>query len=107
MAVKKEQIDKSERDGKFVLTLFIAGTNPKSMGAIASVKKICEEYLPGNYELEIIDIYQQPEKAREARVDAAPILLKKLPLPVRKLIGGLTKTEKIILGLELHEIKRK
>jgi circadian clock protein KaiB len=87
--------------GTYVLRLYVTGTTPNSQRAIENVRKICEENLQGRYELEIIDIYQQPELAKEGQIVAAPTLIKKLPLPLRKFIGDMSKTEKILLGLEL------
>jgi circadian clock protein KaiB len=92
---------KGEEAGTYVLRLYVTGTTPNSQRAIENVRKICEENLQGRYELEIIDIYQQPELAKEGQIIAAPTLIKKLPLPLRKFIGDMSKTEKILLGLEL------
>lgn len=86
----------------YILRLYVTGTTPNSRRAIENVRKICEEHLQGRYELEIIDIYQQPELAKEGQIVAAPTLIKKLPLPLRKFIGDMSKTEKILLGLELR-----
>ncbi len=94
-----------EAAGTYILRLYVTGTTPNSQRAIENVRKICEEYLQGRYELEIVDIYQQPELAREGQIIAAPTLIKKLPLPLRKFIGDMSKTEKILLGLELKAKK--
>ena len=87
---------------KYVLRLYIAGLTPKSTRAIINIEKICKEYLEGRYELEIIDIYQQPVLAKGEQIIAAPTLLKKLPLPLRKFIGDMSNTEKILVGLDLR-----
>lgn len=87
--------------GRYILRLYVAGTTPKSRRAIENVKKICEENLQGRYELEIIDIYQQPTLAKEGQIVAAPTLVKKLPPPLRKFIGDMSSTEKILLGLDV------
>jgi circadian clock protein KaiB len=92
---------KGAEAGTYVLRLYVTGTTPNSQRAIENVRKICEENLKGRYELEIVDIYQQPELAKEGQIIAAPTLIKKLPLPLRKFIGDMSKTEKILLGLEL------
>jgi circadian clock protein KaiB len=92
-------------DGKYVLKLYITGMTPNSKRAVENVKKICEEYLSGRYELEIIDIYQQPSLAEGEQIIAAPTLIKKLPFPLRKLIGDMSDTEKVLLGLDLREKK--
>lgn len=91
-----------ERDTKqYVLRLFIAGTTPKSQHAIEIVKEILEKELKGRYELEVIDIYQQPELVREDQILAAPTLVKKLPLPLRRVIGDMSKKERVIIALDL------
>ncbi|MFB3888870.1 MAG: circadian clock KaiB family protein [Candidatus Bathyarchaeia archaeon] len=86
---------------KYTLRLYVTGMTPKSTQAIRNLRKICEEYLQGRYELEVIDIYQQPELAREGQLIAAPTLVKKLPLPVRKLIGDMSDKERVLYGLNI------
>ncbi len=90
---------------KYVLRLYITGITPRSTLAIASVKKICEEHLKGRYELEVIDIYQQPNLARGEQIIAAPTLVKKLPLPLRRLIGDMSDAEKFLVGIDLKPKK--
>lgn len=85
----------------YVFRLYVAGTSPCSMRAITNIKRICEQYLKGQYELEIIDIHQQPAKADVEELLAAPTLIKKLPIPVRKLIGDMSDTSKVLLILNL------
>lgn len=96
---------KASPEKKYVLSLYIAGVTPKSTRAIMNIKKICEEYLKGRYELEVVDIYQQPELAKGEQIIAIPTLLKKLPLPLRKFIGDMSKTEKILVGLDIKPMK--
>lgn len=86
---------------RYLLKLYVAGLTPRSVEAIANIKRICEEHLKGRYELEIIDVYQQPVLAKDEQILAAPTLIKKLPLPLRRLIGDMSKTERILLGLDL------
>lgn len=86
---------------KYVLRLFVSGVTPRSTRAIANIKKICEKHLKGRYELEVVDIYQQPERARDEQVIAVPTLVKTLPLPLRRFIGDLSDTEKVLVGLEV------
>lgn len=86
---------------KYILKLYIAGSTPRSTQAIMSIRKICEENLKGRYELEIIDIYQQPVLAKGEQIVATPTLIKKLPAPLRKVIGDLSNTERILVGLDL------
>jgi circadian clock protein KaiB len=85
---------------RYVLRLYIAGVSLRSSHAIANIKKICEEHLKGRYELEVIDIYQNPDLAKSAQVIAAPTLIKSLPPPLRKFIGDLHDTERILIGLD-------
>jgi circadian clock protein KaiB len=85
----------------YVLRLYIAGNNLRSQTAVENVKKICEEHLKGRYELEVIDIYQDRSKNPVDLVLAAPTLIRKLPLPLRRIIGDMTKKEKVLVGLDL------
>ena len=86
---------------RYVLRLYIAGNNLRSQAAVENVKKICEENLKGRYELEIIDIYQDGPKHPDDLIIAAPTLIKKLPLPLRRIIGDMTMKEKVLVGLDL------
>jgi circadian clock protein KaiB len=86
---------------KYILRLYVAGINPRSSAAIRNVTAICEEHLEDRYELEIIDIYQQPTLAKGEQIIAAPTLIKKLPEPLRRFIGDLANTERILVGLDL------
>ena len=90
---------------RYVLRLYVSGMTPRSLRAIANIKKICEENLSGRYELEVVDIYQQPELAKKEEIVAAPMLIKKLPLPLRKFVGDLSDTERILVGLNLTSKK--
>ena len=88
--------------GNYILRLYVSGMTPNSRRAIDNVRKICEEHLKGRYDLEIIDIYQQPIFAKEGQIVAAPTLVKELPPPLRKFIGDMSQTERILLGLDLR-----
>jgi circadian clock protein KaiB len=88
-------------EGKYVLHLYVAGMGPKSVQAIENIKRICEEYLPGRYQLEVIDIYQYPIFAKDGQIVAAPTLIKELPPPLRKLIGSMADTERVLVGMDL------
>ncbi|MGD0854302.1 MAG: circadian clock KaiB family protein [Dehalococcoidia bacterium] len=90
---------------QYVLKLYITGMTPRSRIAIRNLQKICDEYLKGRYELEVIDIYQQPTLARGEQIIATPTLIKKLPEPVRRLIGDMSKTDRVLLGLDLQPKK--
>ena len=84
------------------LRLYVTGLTPRSVQAIANLKRICAEYLEGRYLLEVIDLYQQPERAREAQIIAAPTLVKELPLPLRRIIGDLADRERVLVALDLR-----
>jgi KaiB domain. len=90
---------------KYVLKLYVAGINSRSSEAIRSITHLCEEYLKGRYDLRVIDIYQQPTLARGEQIIAAPTLIRKLPLPLRRLIGDMASTEKVLVGLDLRSAK--
>jgi len=102
-AFKKATKKQGER--KYILILYVTGMTPRSIQAVNSLKKICKESLQGRYDLEVIDIYQQPDVAKRAQLVAAPTLIKKLPLPLRRFIGDMTNTEKIIVGLDISPQK--
>ncbi len=87
---------------RYVLRLYVAGLTPRSTQAIQNIRRICEEHLSGRYNLEVIDIYQHPTLAEGEQIIAAPTLIKKLPLPLRRFIGDMSGTEKILLGLDLR-----
>ncbi|MHC1754234.1 MAG: circadian clock KaiB family protein [Methanosarcina sp.] len=88
-------------DVKYVLRLYVVGMGPKSVQAVDNIKHICEEYLPGRYQLEVVDIYQYPVFATDGQIVAAPTLIKELPLPLRKLIGSMADTERVLVGMDL------
>ncbi len=87
---------------KYVLRLFVAGMGIKSTQAVENIKRICEKYLDGRYQLEVIDIYQQPILAKDGQIVAAPTLIKDLPPPLRKLVGSMSNTERVLVGMDLH-----
>jgi circadian clock protein KaiB len=85
----------------YQLKLYVTGTTPQSLKAIANIKKICDDHLPQKYELEVIDLYQHPNSTHENQIIATPTLLKKLPLPVRRIVGDLSDTQKVLARLDL------
>jgi circadian clock protein KaiB len=93
----------ADREPNYVLRLYITGTTPRSATAMANVRKICEEHLAGRYELEVIDISQRPELAEGEEIIAAPTLIKKLPLPLRRFFGDMSNTQNILNGLDFRE----
>lgn len=89
------------REPKYVLRLYVTGMTPRSTRAIANVKEICEEHLQGRYDLQIVDIYQQPVLAKGHQIIAVPTLIRKLPMPLRRIIGDLSDRERVLIGLDL------
>jgi circadian clock protein KaiB len=87
----------------YLLKLYVSGTSPQSVRAINNIKKICEENLKGRYTLEVIDLYQHPELAKEANLIAAPTLVKNLPLPFRRIIGDMSNTDRVLVALDLKK----
>ena len=90
------------RRAKYILRLYVSGSSARSMKAVHNLKKLCEEHLP-DYDLEVIDIYKNPEAARDEQIIAAPTLVKKLPQPLRKFVGDLSNTQKILVGLDIYK----
>jgi circadian clock protein KaiB len=86
----------------YVLRLFVAGSTPRSLRAIANIRAVCEQYLQGRYELEVFDVYQRPELAESEQIVAVPTLIKKLPLPLRQMVGDLSDIERVLTGLDLR-----
>jgi circadian clock protein KaiB len=89
---------------KYILRLYVAGQTPKSLTAFSNLKKICEEHLKGKYIIEVVDLTKNPELAKRDQIIALPTLVKQLPPPVKKIIGDLSNTEKVLVGLELMDI---
>ena len=97
-----EQALKSSQDQFYILRLYVIGTSPQSVRAISNIKKICEEHLQGRYELDVIDLFQQPQLAQGEQIIATPTLIKKLPLPLRRVIGDMSSEERVLVGLDLR-----
>jgi circadian clock protein KaiB len=103
-----DEVKKSEKAlsrpilaGRYILSLFVTGSTPKSLRAIQNIRALCEERLNGRYELKVIDICQHPEQAKAEQIVVAPTLIKKLPLPLRILIGDLSNKDRLLLGLDI------
>lgn len=100
-----EALEAASRDAKeqhYTLRLYIAGLTPRSQAALRTITTICDEHLAGRYDLEVIDIYQHPVLARGEQIIAVPTLIKKLPLPLRKMIGNMADIDKVLVGLDLR-----
>lgn len=94
-------IGRSPPPGDWVLRLYIAGQTPKSLAALANLRRICDEYLAGQFQIEVIDLLEKPQLAEGDQIIAIPTLVRKLPEPMRKVIGDLSNTEKTLVGLDL------
>ena len=92
--------DLGERE-RYILRLYVAGMTPRSARAVENVRVFCEKHLEGRYDLQVIDVYQQPALARSEQLLAAPTLIKKLPLPLRRLIGDMSNEDRVLVGLDL------
>lgn len=88
---------------RYILKLYVAGQSPKSAAAIANINKICEDNLQGRYQLDVIDLYQQPQLAQGEQIIAIPTLIRKLPLPLRRIIGDMSNTERVLVGLDIRK----
>lgn len=97
-----EKLSNQSLAERYVLRLYVTGMTPRSTEAIAMIKSICEQHLEGRYDLEVIDIYQHPQLAKDEQIIAVPTLVKKLPSPLRRFIGNLSDKERVLLGLDLR-----
>ncbi len=106
--MEKSKPQKRSRQLKktYQLRLYVAGQTPKSLAAFANLKKICEEHMPGQYEIEVIDLLKKPQLASGDQILAIPTLVRKLPQPIKKIIGDLSNTERVLVGLDLREQKQ-
>lgn len=93
---------KATAKGKYRLRLYVAGQTPRSISAFTNLKKICDEHLQGRYEIEIVDLLQKPQLARGDQILAIPTLVRRLPAPVKKIIGDLSNTDRVLVGLDLR-----
>lgn len=102
LAGEMKQPASHSRQAKYVLRLYISGSTSKSARAVENIKRVCEQHLKNRYDLEVIDIYQQAHLARDEQIVAVPTLIKRLPLPLRRLIGDMSNLEKVLFGLDLR-----
>ena len=100
-AVRKRRTNKTNRRHFWELRLYIAGQTPNSIAAIANLKKICEDQLQGKYRIEVIDLLKKPQLAKGDQIVAIPTLVRRLPPPVKKIVGNLSKTERALVGLDI------
>lgn len=97
-----DDVETPPAKARYVLRLYVTGMTARSAEAIATIQSICKERLKGRYDLEVIDIYQHPKLAKDEQIIAAPTLVKRLPLPLRRFIGSLSDRERVLLGLDLR-----
>jgi circadian clock protein KaiB len=101
LAGEPEQPGSRSRQAKYLLRLYVSGSTLKSALAIENIKRVCEQHLKGRYDLEVIDIYQQAKLARDEQIVAVPTLIKRLPPPLRRLVGDMSDLKKVLFGLDL------
>jgi circadian clock protein KaiB len=99
---RKKPATRRQKQAKYLLRLYVTGTTGRSMRAIQNVRRICEEHLPGLYDLEIVDIYKNLPLARGDQIIAAPTLIKRLPVPLRRLIGDMSDEQRVLVGLDIR-----
>jgi circadian clock protein KaiB len=102
--VNESASDEAKNDGLYNLRLYVAGQTPKSITALANLKKICEEYLVGRYRIEVIDLLEHPQLAAGDQILAVPTLVRRLPEPLKKIIGNLSDMERVLVGLDLRPV---
>jgi circadian clock protein KaiB len=100
---QKTAVARVEKRPRLVLRLYVAGTSTKSMRAIQNAREICDNHLAGRYELDVIDIFQQPSLAKDDQILAVPTLIKKLPIPLRRFIGDLSNRDVVLVGLDIKQ----
>ena len=100
----EQALERQKRSGaEYILRLYVTGSSPCSLKAITNLKRLCDEHLHDDYDLQVIDIYKNPAAAREAQIIAAPTLVKRLPAPLRRFVGDLSNTQKLLTGLGINE----
>ena len=105
-SVSKTQKDTKPSEELWELRLYVAGHTPKSIAAFANLKRICEEHLKGKYHIEVIDLSKNPQLARGDQIVAVPTLVRKLPAPIKKIIGDLSNTIRVLVGLDLRPVTK-
>ncbi len=101
---ENNEIEPVTDENKWTLRLYVAGQTPKAITAYANLKKICEEHLQGSYQIEVIDLLINPTLAKDDQILALPTLVRKLPEPIKKIIGDLSNTERVLVGLDIRPI---
>jgi circadian clock protein KaiB len=102
-APSKARVRKKKKH-RYALRLYITGQTPRSLQSVENLRTLCDKYIPGQFDLEVVDIYQQPAMAAAGQIIAAPTLIKSMPLPLRRLVGDFSDSTRVILGLDLKQI---
>lgn len=102
MSVQETDLQNAAAAELWDLRLYVAGQTPRSVAALANLRRFCEEHLPGKYRIEVVDLVANPQLARTDQILAIPTLVRRLPVPMRKIIGDLSNTERVLVGLDLR-----
>jgi circadian clock protein KaiB len=102
-----EATNADQGDGFYKLRLYVAGQTPKSLAAIANLKKVCDEHLAGHYDIEVIDLIKNPQLAAGDQILAVPTLVRRLPAPLKRIIGDLSNTDRVLVGLDIRKEPRR
>ncbi len=103
--IEQESESLNTESNKYILRLYVAGQTPKSITAFNNLKKLCEEHMAGKYRIEVVDLLKNPQLAKGDQIFAIPTLVRRLPPPLRKIIGDLSNTERVLVGLDLRPAK--
>ena len=106
MAVRKKEGDPEKGSDFWELRLYVAGQTPRSITALANLRKLCEDHLQGRYSIEVVDLVKHPQLARGDQILAIPTLVRKLPTPMKKIIGDLSNTERALVGMDLRKLEK-
>lgn len=101
---KKERLPGPDESGYWSLRLYVAGQTPRSLSAFANLKRFCEQFLPNRYEIEVVDLAREPQRARKDEIVALPTLVRKLPEPIKRIIGDLSNTERVLVGMDIDSV---
>ena len=101
---KRVQPNAPDSGAEWKLRLYVAGQTPKSLTAFANLKRICEEHLAGRYQIEVVDLLKQPELAQMDQIIALPTLVRKLPEPIKRIVGDLSNSERVVVGMNLEKL---
>ena len=107
MSTREKEENRISKSETYELRLYVAGQTPKSVRAFSNLKRLCEEHLPGKYRITVIDLLENPRLAKDDQILAVPTLVRKLPTPLKKIIGDLSDSERVLVGLDIREMEKK